>query len=134
MEDYPGLVDFNTDGRAIFLRSSVGSDTARLVSRELATWTGTVVTHRGRRPGRKADHPVRHVVEAASFSPDRKRWQVIDPSVTGDFDALAKVDDRSRLLEDRPHTAQLCIPGVGSLWIRRNRGRPVGLELPCAGE
>jgi hypothetical protein len=37
MEDYPGLVDFSTDGRAIFLRSSVGSDTPRLVSRELAT-------------------------------------------------------------------------------------------------
>jgi dipeptidyl aminopeptidase/acylaminoacyl peptidase len=38
-------------------------------------------------------HPTRHTVQAAAFSPDRKTWQVLDPSVQADFDALAKVED-----------------------------------------
>ena len=38
-------------------------------------------------------HPTRHVIEAAAFAPERKHWQVIDPAVAPDFDALAKVED-----------------------------------------
>jgi dipeptidyl aminopeptidase/acylaminoacyl peptidase len=87
-------MDFSKDGRSIFLVSSLGSDTDRLVRRDLFTGAQTVLAQRG---DSDVDdvviQPTRHVVEAASFSPDRKHWKVIDPSVQADFDALAKVED-----------------------------------------
>jgi dipeptidyl aminopeptidase/acylaminoacyl peptidase len=99
-EDNPGLIDFSKDGRGIFLRSSVRSDTAQLVSRETATGKEIVVAHRDDSDlGETLIDPVRHLIEAASFSPDRKQWQVIDPSVKGDFAALAKVDDGDLAIE-----------------------------------
>jgi dipeptidyl aminopeptidase/acylaminoacyl peptidase len=38
-------------------------------------------------------HPTRHVVEAVSFAPGRLRWQVVDPAIAADFEAIAKLDD-----------------------------------------
>jgi dipeptidyl aminopeptidase/acylaminoacyl peptidase len=87
-------LDFSKDGRSIFLLSSAGSDTRRLVRRDLSTNAQTVLAQR-----KDCDiddvmiQPTRHVVEAASFSPDRKHWQVVDPSVQSDFHALAKFED-----------------------------------------
>ncbi len=93
-QDVVGVLDFSKDGRSIFLDSSVGSNTNGLVSHELSTGTETVLAHRDDSDlGDTLIHPTRHVIEAAAFSPDRKHWQVVDPSVQPDFDALAKVED-----------------------------------------
>jgi dipeptidyl aminopeptidase/acylaminoacyl peptidase len=87
-------LDFSRDGRSILVASSQESDTLRLIRWQLATGAQTVLAERA---DSDVDDividPVRHVVEAASFSPDRKHWTVIDPSVQSDFDALAKVED-----------------------------------------
>jgi dipeptidyl aminopeptidase/acylaminoacyl peptidase len=93
-QDLVGMVDFSKDGRSIFLVSSVGGDTTTLVRRDLLTGDETVIARRDDSDvGEVLMHPARRVVEAASFSPDRKHWKVIDPSVQADFDALAKVND-----------------------------------------
>jgi dipeptidyl aminopeptidase/acylaminoacyl peptidase len=102
MEDNLAALDFTKDGQSIFLSTSVGTDTARLVRHELAS-------------GKEADiarsddadlsdtmiHPTRHVVQAAAFDPGRKHWTVIDPSIQGDFDAIAKVTDGDFNVVDR---------------------------------
>jgi dipeptidyl aminopeptidase/acylaminoacyl peptidase len=99
-EDNPGLIEFSKDGRAIAFKSSAGSDTAQLVSRNLATGAETVLARRDDSDlGDTLVDPVSHTIEAASFSPDRKQWKVIDPSVQPDFDALAKVDDGDLSIE-----------------------------------
>jgi dipeptidyl aminopeptidase/acylaminoacyl peptidase len=87
-------IDFSKDGDTIFLTSSVGSNTSRLLSRNLITGAQTVLAERGDSDVDEVMiQPTRHVVEAASFSPDRKHWQVVDPSVRPDFDALRKFED-----------------------------------------
>jgi dipeptidyl aminopeptidase/acylaminoacyl peptidase len=93
-QDMVGMLDFSKDGRAIFLESTVGSDTAGIVRKDLSSGAETLIVHRDDSDLDDAMiHPTRHVVEAAAFAPDRKHWQVIDASVAPDFAALAKVDD-----------------------------------------
>ncbi len=93
-QDEVGILDFSKDGGSIFLESSVGSNTNRLVRRELSTGTVTVLAQRDDSDlDEVLINPTRHVIEAAAFAPDRKHWQVIDHSVQADFDALAKLED-----------------------------------------
>jgi dipeptidyl aminopeptidase/acylaminoacyl peptidase len=102
MEDNLAALDFTKDGQSIFLSTSVGTDTARLVRHELASGKETDIARSD-----DADlsdaliHPTRHVVQAAAFDPGRMHWTVIDPSIQGDFDALAKVTDGDFNVVDR---------------------------------
>jgi dipeptidyl aminopeptidase/acylaminoacyl peptidase len=93
-QDLVAMLDFSKDGRAIFLESTVGRDTAGIVRKDLSSGAETLIA---RRDDSDLDdamiHPTRHVIEAAAFAPERKHWQVIDPAVAPDFDALAKVED-----------------------------------------
>jgi dipeptidyl aminopeptidase/acylaminoacyl peptidase len=92
MEDNLAALDFSRDGSTLFLGTSIGTDTARLVRHEIASGRETVIAHSD-----DADlsdtmiHPTRHVIQAAAFDPGRKHWTVIDRSIQGDFDALARV-------------------------------------------
>jgi dipeptidyl aminopeptidase/acylaminoacyl peptidase len=93
-QDLVAMLDFSKDGRAIFLESTVGRDTAGIVRKDLSSGAETLIA---RRDDSDLDdamiHPTRHVIEAAAFAPERKHWQVIDRAVAPDFDALAKVED-----------------------------------------
>jgi dipeptidyl aminopeptidase/acylaminoacyl peptidase len=92
-EDVLTPLGFSKDGRAVFLRSSVGSDKARVIAHTIATSEQVVLAESDVVDADEAivDRP-RRMVQAVSFFPDRKRWTVIDPGVRDDFAALAKVD------------------------------------------
>jgi dipeptidyl aminopeptidase/acylaminoacyl peptidase len=102
MEDDLGALDFTKDGKSLFLSTSIGTNTARLVRHEIASGKETVIASSD-----DADlsdtmiHPTRHVVQAAAFDPGRMRWKVVDPSIQGDFDAIAKVADGDFSVADR---------------------------------
>jgi len=107
MEDDLTPLDLSLDGQSLSLSMSIGADTARLASHEIASGKETVLASSA-----DADlsdtviHPTRHVVQAAAFDPGRKHWTVVDPSIQGDFDAIAKVSEGdfrivSRDLADR---------------------------------
>ncbi len=84
--------DFSYDGKSAVLKTSVGSDTARLVSRDLATGVEKVLAVSPEvDAGDIVIQPRTHVVQAVSFAPGRSTWKVLDPSVQADFDALAKL-------------------------------------------
>lgn len=84
--------DFSLDGKSVFLKSSIGSDTARLVERNLATGAEKVLAVSPEvDAGNVMIHPKSHVVQAVSFAPGRATWKVLDPSVQADFDAIAKL-------------------------------------------
>ena len=83
---------FSADGKSAYLKSSIGSDTARLVLRDLATGQEKLLAvNEGVDAGDVLVNPRTHVAEAVSFSPGRTTWKVLDPSVQADFDAIAKL-------------------------------------------
>ncbi len=107
---------FSKNRREIYLRTSVGSDTLRLVGidpesgreRQIAATDDFDVEN-------VMLHPTRRTVEAVSFAPDRMQWQAIDPAVAGDFEQLEKIEDgmlhvTSRDLDDRKWVVSFAAP------------------------
>lgn len=102
MEDDLGALDFTKDGQSLFLSTSIGTDTARLVRHEIVSGTETVIARSDDADLSDAMiHPTRHVVQAAAFDPGRMHWTVVDPSIQADFDAIAKVADGDFSVADR---------------------------------
>ena len=102
MEDDLNALDFTKDGRSLFLGTSIGTNTTRLVRHEIASGKETGIAHSD-----DADlsdaliQPTRHVVQAVAFDPGRIHWTVVDPSIQGDFDAIAKIADGDFSVADR---------------------------------
>ena len=98
---------FNQDGREVFLLSSIGSDTFRVVAREVESGGERVVASMDCFDAERVMiHPTRQAIEAVSFEPARRQWSVIDPGVAADFDAIRNLDDgdfriASRDFDDR---------------------------------
>jgi len=93
-EENLGALEFTKDGKSLFIESSIGSDTARVLERNIATGAEKLIAHSPEvDSGDVMIHPQTKIVEAISFEPGRRQWKVIDSSVQSDFDALAKVHD-----------------------------------------
>ena len=94
--------DFTADGKAATLISSIGSETARVVERNIATNSEKMIAAS---PEVDAGNVIirrrTHVVQAVSFVPGRARWTVVDPSIQADFDAIAKLNDGDFILINR---------------------------------
>ena len=85
-------IGFSAAGKSLFTKTSLGSDTARVVERELASGVEKLLAHSAEvDAGAVLMHPEKRIVEAVSFEPDRQQWKVIDPSVQSDFDLLRQV-------------------------------------------
>jgi dipeptidyl aminopeptidase/acylaminoacyl peptidase len=92
-EDNLDLVDVTDDGKGVYLETSVGSDTARVVRREIATGTEKVIASSDAvDAGIVMVNPNNRTVEAVSFEPGRRTWNVIDPSVKSDFEGVSKLN------------------------------------------
>jgi dipeptidyl aminopeptidase/acylaminoacyl peptidase len=87
-------VSVTPDGQSVVLESSIGSDTARLIEKNMETGAEKVITFSPEvDAGIVMVNPYTRVVEAVSFEPGRRKWTIIDPAVKGDFDAIAKLAD-----------------------------------------
>jgi dipeptidyl aminopeptidase/acylaminoacyl peptidase len=88
------FLDFTIDGKAAFLNSSIGFDTARVIRKDVTTGTETTVAASDEvDAGDVVINPRQHVVEAVSFAPGRARWTVVDPDVKADFAGVAALND-----------------------------------------
>ena len=88
------FIDFNANGTAGYLKSSIGNDTARVVEKNLATGTEKVVSSSTEVDAEGVQvNPRTRVIEAVSYAPGRASWAVLDPTVKADFDAIAKLSD-----------------------------------------
>jgi dipeptidyl aminopeptidase/acylaminoacyl peptidase len=102
-----GLVGFDKANRVIYMKDSRGRDTAALVEVDPETKGSRLLAADPRADA--ADvvrHPTEKHVQAVSFIYDRKRWQILDPSIQPDLDYLSTVADgeveiTSRTLDDR---------------------------------
>ncbi len=88
-----GGVDFTADGKAMFVETSIGSDTTRLALVDTATGSekkvlavnpkadvGQVIVHRDTR-----------VVQAVGFNYLTNEWTVLDETIKAEFEAIAKL-------------------------------------------
>lgn len=93
-DDELNALSFTLDGKALYLASSVGADKSRLVEKNLKNGAEKVLAEND-----KSDlhdvmvHPTKFNVQAAQFYYARSEWQVLDPSIAPDFEALKKVAD-----------------------------------------
>ncbi|HKS25164.1 MAG TPA: S9 family peptidase [Thermoanaerobaculia bacterium] len=94
--------DFTADGKAAYVETSIGSDTVRLVQKDLASGAEKVIAYSDEvDTGTVMINPKTRVVEAVSFEPGRRQWKVIDPAVKADFDAIAKLDSGDLIVGSR---------------------------------
>ena len=96
------FLDFTVDGKSAFLKSSIGSDTARVVEKNIATGAEKVLASSDEvDAGNVLIHPKKHVVEAVAFAPGRAKWAVVDPSVKADFAGIAQLNDGDFVVVNR---------------------------------
>ena len=86
-----GRVDFTADGAALWLTSSVGRDTTGVVRLDLSTRANRS-SPRIRRLMSNGSYtnPLAKQVQAVAFNRERVTWEVIDPEMGADLDALAR--------------------------------------------
>jgi dipeptidyl aminopeptidase/acylaminoacyl peptidase len=102
-----GPHSFSADGTTLYYSSNIGAPAERLIARDLATGSETVVAEDPRYDlSGVVVHPTRFHVQAVGIYRDRLAWQIIDPDVERDFEVLAAVHDgdfriASRDLADR---------------------------------
>jgi dipeptidyl aminopeptidase/acylaminoacyl peptidase len=93
-DDQLATVAFSADNGSLYVSSSVGANSARLLRYDLTSGEHSVVasdpTYDVGSP--LIDARTRKLV-AVSFQRDRTEWDVIDPSYQRDFDALKKLHD-----------------------------------------
>ena len=109
------VLGFTADGQSLYLKSSIGRNTAAVVEKNIMTGEEKVIAASDEvDAGNVMIHPRRHVVQAVAFSPDRTHWQVVDPSVKDDFAALGKVNDGDFYVADRTDADDIWLVGFYS--------------------
>jgi len=88
-----GPVSFSKDGRYIYLKDSRGVNAGRLVKMEIATQNIEVIAEDPQYDiSGVMVHPDTYEIQAVSFYRARNEWTVLDESIKGDFEAIAKLD------------------------------------------
>jgi dipeptidyl aminopeptidase/acylaminoacyl peptidase len=88
-----GVVGFAPDGTSLFVETSLGADTSRLVRMDAATGDELEVVARDLRAdvGRVLLDPTSGAVQAVSFEFLEPGWRILDDALRADFAALAKL-------------------------------------------
>ena len=106
-----GPLDFTADGKALYIITTMGGDTSRLV--KVCARTGKELETISVDPrcdlGDAVVHPDTHVIQAVSHEYLKPEWKVLDPSIKADFEALAKTRRGSFSLMDRDRADKLWI-------------------------
>ncbi|MEI7704212.1 MAG: S9 family peptidase [Deltaproteobacteria bacterium] len=85
-------LDITDDGTALILQSTLGSNTGRVVKKNITTGTEVVIAENPDvDAGSVVIHPVKHTVQAVDFPAGRQAWTVIDAMVKADFEGIAKL-------------------------------------------
>jgi dipeptidyl aminopeptidase/acylaminoacyl peptidase len=139
-EEILQFLAFTRDGKSITLLSSLGSNTARVIEKNIETKEEKVIAGSPEvDAGAIFLQPRDHVVQAVAFEPARRRWTVTDPSVQADFDGIAKLHDGDFSVDDRDMADTTWIVSFTSdrgparyyLWDRKSRtGRLLFVDRP----
>ncbi|MBV8362472.1 MAG: S9 family peptidase [Deltaproteobacteria bacterium] len=128
--DEVAALGFSKDGSELYLKSSIGNETLRIVGKNLKTGDEREIANR---PGLDAEqvliHPINRAIEAVAFEPGRREWVATDATVAGDFEALSRVEDGDFSLAGRDAADSRwiikfdgdCLPAKYYLWDRSAR-------------
>lgn len=99
-----GPVAFNRDGTAMYLLLSVGSNTTRLVTMDIATGAIEVLAED---PVYDVNdvilHPDTREVQAVTVYGERLEYRIFDESIRGDLEALEQLSPGELSISDRSH-------------------------------
>ena len=114
-EEILDALGFTADGESLYLKSSIGRDTAAVVQKNIASGEEKVLAVSEEvDAGGVLIHPTRYIVEAVAFAPGRTSWRVIDPSVKEDFAGIAKVNDGDFYVANRTEADDIWLVGFHS--------------------
>ena len=89
-DDQGGPLGFTADGGGLYLRSNLGADTIGARLFDMASGEETLLAEQSNADlAETVVHPRTQKLQAVSFNRARAEWQVLDPDVQPDFDALA---------------------------------------------
>ena len=88
-----GIDDFSADGKSLYVETSVGADTARLVKVDIVSGKEleTIAVDPRVDVGGVIIHPDTHLVQAVGFNYLKNEWLVLDSAIKADFEVLAKI-------------------------------------------
>ena len=87
-------IDITGDGKALILSSSLNANTSRVVQKDIASGTETVIAENPNVDvGGIVIHPTKHFVQAVDFPAGRQAWTVIDQTILPDFEGISKLRD-----------------------------------------
>jgi dipeptidyl aminopeptidase/acylaminoacyl peptidase len=91
-EDEGYAVSFSVDNKTLYLFGNHDANTQRLIGLDLATRQETVIAEDSAYDvGGVMIHPTSYVLQAVSFYRDKKTWQILDPSIAADLEAISQV-------------------------------------------
>ena len=109
-EEEVGIIGFSEDGNKAYISTTLGSNTDRLVERDLQKGTETLIAHNPHVDSHGIlMHPTRYHIQAVSYDAGKPLWEIKDRDIWADFEALKKLDDGvfnliSRDLDDKRWT------------------------------
>jgi len=93
-ETLGNIVDFSPDSKSLWIMTSLDANAARLLSVDIATGKRTVVAEDPQFDVSFAvQQPKTNKLQAVVFLRERRDFQILDPDIQADFDALHKVRD-----------------------------------------
>lgn len=91
-EDEGYAAVFSEDGNTLYIVGSHDANAQRLIALDLATRQETIVAEDPQYDiGGIVTHPQTDALQAVAFYKDKLEWQVLDPGIAADFEALAGV-------------------------------------------
>ncbi|MBF2000496.1 MAG: S9 family peptidase [Synechococcales cyanobacterium C42_A2020_086] len=89
-EGYP--VGFSKDGKTLYMVGSHEANAQRLLALDLASRSEQVIAEDAQYDvGGVVTHPTERTLQAVAFYRDKLEWQILDPAIAADFEALAQV-------------------------------------------
>ncbi|MDJ0570655.1 MAG: S9 family peptidase [Pleurocapsa sp. MO_192.B19] len=83
---------FSKDGKILYISASHDANAARLLALDLATKQETVIAEDSQYDVSSVIiHPTERHIQAVAFVKDKLEWQIIDPSIEQDMEAIASV-------------------------------------------
>ena len=83
---------FSKDGKTLYLSASHDANASRLLALDLATKQETVIAEDSQYDVSSVIiHPTERHIQAVAFVKDKLEWQIIDPSIEQDMEAIASV-------------------------------------------
>jgi dipeptidyl aminopeptidase/acylaminoacyl peptidase len=89
-EGYP--VGFSKDGKTLYMVGSHEANAQRLLALDLTSRSEQVIAEDAQYDvGGVVTHPTERTLQAVAFYRDKLEWQILDPAIAADFEALAQV-------------------------------------------